>query len=335
MGPPILTVAYLVEEVASWHVFYLDRNDYVRELTNTNESSLELNFWQNGPLNQLNLKANDADRVGLVACYWGNFYGDSDYLSTSPAATRNLTLAPTGIHLWYADTDTSFQQYSWYTGENEWSNDNHTWTNMNGHAGVGCQTWEGGTGERSQRLRSYRLSTNLAIVQYVFMADLYNNLSIFWKDSNETDESPNHPINTWVNTSITIPNLNPSSSMAYTNYITFQATDNTIQGYNISWAAENTSIAPARDGSAGYDQWVIHYPNGSDVYALPGTQLEVTALAYITGGAEMAVYFQMEGMIWYCGQGISPQTTALGLFCHCQFRKQYIPSSCDQSLRVE
>lgn len=83
--------------------------------------------------------------------------------------------------------------------------------------------------------------------------------------------------------------------MSYTNYITFQAADNTIQGYNISWAAENTSIAPARDGSAGYDQWVIHYPNGSDVYALPGTQLAVTDLELLSGGLEHAVYFQMEG----------------------------------------
>ena len=140
--------------------------------------------------------------------------------------------------------------------------------------------------------------------QYVFMADLDNTLSIFWKDSNSSNESPNHPINTWVNTSVSIPNVHPSSSIAYTYYIVFQAADNTIRGYNISFAAENTSIAPAYDGSAGYDEWVIHFPNGSDVNALPETHLATTALALPDGGEEEGVYFQIKGddmMLWTRG----------------------------------
>lgn len=148
-GTPISAVAYIVEEVATWNIFYIDQDAYVRQRVSSNGSQFQTNIWQDGPLNTLNLKANDADLIGLQACYWGNFYGDTDYTFADGfnATNPNTTLAPTGMHLWYADSDTTFQQYSWYTGESQWSNDNQTWHNMNGHAGVGCQTWEDGTGK--------------------------------------------------------------------------------------------------------------------------------------------------------------------------------------------
>jgi hypothetical protein len=148
-GTPISAVAYIVEEVATWNIFYIDQESYVRQRVSSNGSQFQTNVWQDGPLNDLNLKANDADMIGLQACYWGNFYGDSDYTYADGfnATNPNITVAPTGMHLWYADSDTTFQQYSWYTGESQWSSDNITWHNMNGHAGVGCQTWETDTGE--------------------------------------------------------------------------------------------------------------------------------------------------------------------------------------------
>jgi hypothetical protein len=146
-GTPLSAVAYLVNEVATWHIFYIDQDSYVRQRTSSNGSAFQTNIWQDGPLNTLNLKANDADMIGLQACYWGNFYGDSDYTFANGfnATPSNLTSHPTGMHLWYADSDTTFQQYSWDTGLIQWVNDNQTWHNMNGHAGVGCQTWESGT----------------------------------------------------------------------------------------------------------------------------------------------------------------------------------------------
>ena len=146
-GTPLSAVAYIVEEVATWNIFYVDQDSYVRQRVSSNSSTFQTNIWQDGPLNALNLKANDADMIGLQACYWGNFYGDSDYNFSDGfnVTNPNITTTPTGMHLWYADTDTSFQQYSWYTGESQWTNDNNTWHNMNGHAGVGCQTWDSGT----------------------------------------------------------------------------------------------------------------------------------------------------------------------------------------------
>jgi hypothetical protein len=151
---PLSAVAYIVNEVATWHIFYIDQDSYVRQRISSNGSAFQTNIWQDGPLNSLNLKANDADMIGLQACYWGNFYGDTDFTSAGGFDTfnggfngtaSNLTTNPTGMHLWYADSNTTFQQYSWYTGLTQWVNDNQTWHNMNGHAGVGCQTWESGT----------------------------------------------------------------------------------------------------------------------------------------------------------------------------------------------
>jgi hypothetical protein len=140
---PISAVAYLNNNVAEWHVFYIDFKGFVRERIASNSSAYGTNLWNDGQINKLNLKANDADMIGLQACYWGNFYGDSDYLFN--ATNLNVTTAPTGMHLWYADSDTTFQQYSLYVGEAQWLNDNQTWHNVNGHAGVGCQTWDSGT----------------------------------------------------------------------------------------------------------------------------------------------------------------------------------------------
>lgn len=273
-GTPISAVAYLVEEVATWHVFYIDTDSRVRQRINSNSSAYQTNIWKDGPLNDLELTANDADMVGLQACYWGNFYGDSDYTFANGfnATNTNTTIAPTGMHLWYADSDTTFQQYSWYTGQTQWSNDNHTWHNMNGHAGVGCQTWDSGT------------------VQYVFFVDVENTMEIWWKDSNSTNETPDHPTNLWVNTTVSVPNVHSSSSLGYTNYLTLQYGDETIRGYNISWAAENTTIAPAKDGGPGYDEWKI-----PDVTGIPGTHLSITALADTSGGAHLAIFFQQNG----------------------------------------
>lgn len=37
------------------------------------------------------------------------------------------------------------------------------------------------------------------VAQYVFFVDVENTLEIWWKDSNSTNENPNHPTNLWVN----------------------------------------------------------------------------------------------------------------------------------------
>lgn len=87
-----------------------------------------------------------------------------------------------------------------------------------------------------------------------------------------------------------IPGVHPSSSLGYTNYLALQYGDETIRGYNISWAAENTTIAPAKNGGVGYDEWTIQ-----GVVGLPGTHLSITALADQSGGSHLTIFFQENG----------------------------------------
>jgi hypothetical protein len=46
----------------------------VRQKQNSNAT----NVWEEGPLNELNLTVYDAPNVGLQACWYGNYYGDTD-----------------------------------------------------------------------------------------------------------------------------------------------------------------------------------------------------------------------------------------------------------------
>jgi hypothetical protein len=90
--------------------------------------------------------------------------------------------------------------------------------------------------------------------------------------------------------SVSVAGVHPSSSLGYTNYLVLQYGDETIRGYNISWAAENTSIALAKDGGPGLDEWTI-----PGVVGLPGTHMSVTALADESGGSHLTVFFQVNG----------------------------------------
>jgi hypothetical protein len=207
--------------------------------------------------------------TGLQACYWGDFFGDTDYIDGN--FSTNKTIIPTGIHIWYADTNTSFQRYSYIVGQDQWQYDTR-FPNQNGQAGVGCQTWESGT------------------VYYISMVDLDDNINIWWKDSNSSNPStPNHPINQWTKSNIVIPNVHPSTSTGYTNYLIYQGSDSFIRGAKITWAAENTTIAPSPNGDGGLDVWTIPTPG------VPGTHLVVTALADTSGGAHLSVFFQVNG----------------------------------------
>jgi hypothetical protein len=123
-------------------------------------------------------------------------------------------------------------------------------------------------------------------VYYISLVDLDNNINIWWKDSNNTMAStPSHPINQWTKSNIVIPDVHPSTSMGYTQYLTYQGSDGFIRGANISWDAENSTIAPSHEGGGGLDVWKIPTPG------VPGTHLSITALADIY----LTVFFQVNG----------------------------------------
>jgi hypothetical protein len=84
---PISAVSFALNETQYFHIFYIDKNNTVKQLIQSNTSDI----WQPGPLSDLNLKAFDSPTTGLQACYKGNFYGDSDFTKFPTASGLNNT----------------------------------------------------------------------------------------------------------------------------------------------------------------------------------------------------------------------------------------------------
>ncbi|KAI6859960.1 hypothetical protein KC338_g7156 [Hortaea werneckii] len=264
---PLSAVAYTTNGTSTWHIFYIDEDNLIKQRSNSNTT----NVWVDGPINTANLKANDADQVGMQACWYGNDYGDSDYTHTPlPDSGGDEDYdEDVGMHLWYAVTSSSFEQWGWRDGEQEWRKQ-ALWDRYNGHAGIGCYSWGPGT------------------TTYVMLVTLQNTVEFWWKDTNTNlTGNDTHPINKWTNaTQIAINDVHPASSLGYTNYFYAQsASDNMIRGYNISWAAENTTILEGEG-----NQFTVQGEPG-----LPGTHLSVTAIPNYSGGNELLVFYQTNG----------------------------------------
>lgn len=139
-------------------------------------------MWTDGQINESNLVANDADHVGMQACWYGSDYGDSDYEHTPlPPGNAGKRAAHVGMHLWYASDDTTFKQLGWRYAEQEWTPQGE-FTGLDGHAGVGCYSW-----------------APTGTVTYVMFVNTEHTVEIYWKDTNTSMESTDaHPINKWV-----------------------------------------------------------------------------------------------------------------------------------------
>ncbi|KAF2866655.1 hypothetical protein BDV95DRAFT_631492 [Massariosphaeria phaeospora] len=273
---PISTVAFKSQDNSSiFHVFYISKDNIIKQVTQTNKSK----EWTPGPLNKHNLRAFDSPSVGLQACWKGNYYGEADY-SKFPTPSGNTNEVPLdarlGINIWFATDETTFQQYTWYEGKEEWlepKNDAKR-LGMNGHAGVGCYSWGPGT------------------VQYFMINNRYNGTEIWWKDTNwtSTDSSDAHVINTWVNaTDAAITGLHPATSLGYTTYLFGQMADNTVSGFNVTFSAENSTVPRE-------DEFTISTSSGP-AKGLGGTHLTNTAFKLnVTGWKDnMFVFYQTEG----------------------------------------
>lgn len=73
--------------------------------------------------------------------------------------------------------------------------------------------------------------------------------------------------------------------MGYTNYLYVQNPDLTISGFNVSFAAENTTVPPGQS-----NKFVINGAKG-----LAGTHLSVTALPDSSGGNSLLAFYQTNG----------------------------------------
>ncbi|KIW00254.1 uncharacterized protein PV09_08145 [Verruconis gallopava] len=257
---PISAVAYAMDGKATWHIFYIDQNNKIREKINDNTT----NQWREGPIGDMNLIAMNDTAVGLQACWYGSFYGDANYThSPIPGTGSNTTSQDQviGMHLWYGESPTLLQEVTWTYNTTQWYRQESFVAN--GHAGIGCYSWGPGS------------------VSYVMMVNLDNAVQVSWKDLNSSvPATESHPVNVWVNTTWTIPNVDENTSLGYTNYFYAQNADGHIGGYNITWDAENTRLA--------------------DTFTIPqvpllGTHFSVTAVPASSGGDQLMVFTQDNG----------------------------------------
>ncbi|KAF2765136.1 hypothetical protein EJ03DRAFT_280674 [Teratosphaeria nubilosa] len=235
---PLSAVSYSVNGTSTWHLFYIDRMNRVRQRSNSNMT----NFWTDGPVNFANIMAYFANQAGMQACWYGQ-----------------------GLHLWCATNETTFQQWIWHAGTDKWTYE-QDWSDKNGHAGVGCYSWGSGA------------------MAYVMFVNTQDTVEFWWKDTDTNRTSTKeHPINAWTNSSISIPNVNPATSMGYTIFFYAQAADtNLIKGYNVSWNAENTSLVGSLFDVA-------------DTPDLSGTRFGMSALPTLSNGSDLLVFFQENG----------------------------------------
>ncbi|KAF2133634.1 hypothetical protein P153DRAFT_282218 [Dothidotthia symphoricarpi CBS 119687] len=271
---PISAVAYAVNETSYVHIFYVATDNSLKQLTKSNTTDL----WESGPLNKLNLKAYDTPTVGLQACWKGNYYGDPDYKTFPTNDGSNNTVEfdnNIGMNIWVPIDDSTFEQYSWYAGKEDWVLIQR-WRGFNTHAGVGCYSW----GPTS--------------TTYAMLVNQANDVEIHWKDtSNVTKASTDHPINAWVNaTGGVIDDVYPTTSLGYTTYFYTQMADRSIKGYDVQYNAENTT-SPT-------DKSFYVTDGAGPVKGLGGTHLTVTAASDTntdgsTKWSSLYVFYQTEG----------------------------------------
>lgn len=170
----------------------------------------------------------------------------------------------------YAKNNSTFDQYDWTNGNSGW-NFTRSFTGMNARAGVGCQSWLTNT------------------TQYLMMVDNTNTMRIIWRDTDINKTSTNaHPINQWTNAAVSIPNVHPSTSLGYTDYLVYQDADSLIRGVNVLWAAENTSIANIPSSPNTQDAWTVDASHRG----ISGTHFAITGLATQSGGRQLALFYQ-------------------------------------------
>lgn len=89
---PLSTVNHRLNDTLVWHVFYVDDTYTLRErVLTSNMNGTYTPYWDDGPLNDKNLKTNVANKIGMQACYWGDYYGIR--------SISNTTTPNSGIHM--------------------------------------------------------------------------------------------------------------------------------------------------------------------------------------------------------------------------------------------
>lgn len=145
----------------------MGRNNRLRQQTIDNKTFT----WHPGVLDDLKITTFDADKRGLVTCYYNGPIADPSY---------NESSGDSGIRLFVATSETTFEQISWQPGMSSWVIEQQ-WTGFNGHAQPACNGWSPGS------------------VTYAMFVDQDDQVAFYWRDHGDGDDGdPNHPMNTWV-----------------------------------------------------------------------------------------------------------------------------------------
>ena len=109
--------------------------------------------WNNGPLNDLNIKTLDSGPVGLQVCFYEGPIDNVNLNGTDPHS---------GMRLWIATSETTFAQYAWRAGLPSWVPEQSLWIDLNGHASPACYGWGKGS------------------TTYVMFVDNQNDVQLYW-----------------------------------------------------------------------------------------------------------------------------------------------------------
>lgn len=121
-------------------------------------------------------------------------------------------------------------------------------------------------------------------VTYLMASDLSDTVNIWWKDLSSTlIGNDTHPVGSWTNSSVAIPNSFQNTSLGYTSYLYAQDSELNLVGYNVSWNAESTFFVPNEDFTI------------QDDAGLAGTHMTVTAVPAGSGGQSLLVFNQVDG----------------------------------------
>ena len=150
-------------------MFYIGKNNTLLERINSNKT----NLWRDGPLGQLGLFAMDDRNVGLQGCWYGDYYGAS-------SRGNNTSAQQTGLHLWYGSASNKIDELTFVSGSDQWVTGPPI-LGYNGHAGIGCYSWGGGS------------------ITYLMLVNLKSQVEVLWKELNTTLKSTTtHPVNQWT-----------------------------------------------------------------------------------------------------------------------------------------
>ncbi|KAK3696302.1 hypothetical protein LTR37_018038 [Vermiconidia calcicola] len=275
-GTPISALAPTEKGGAhEWHVFYIGEDNLLKQRSITNTTYT----WTDGLINQLNIEVLDAERVGLQACFYDGPVGSTGQGSWG------------GIRLWVASSETTFDQWVWNIGLSHWIWE-QSWQELNGAASPACYGWAPDA------------------VDYIMFLDLNNAISIYWEDiSTQQISTATHPINKWTKckrssrnrlrdqlaglseadrilASIEIPNVDPATGLGWHALMYAKPADSgLIRNWNVSFAAENTSISSSTASAV------------EGGLAASGTHLGVWSLppGLVKQAEEALVFYQTEG----------------------------------------